>query len=254
MSVVICYSCDLFSMIATDTRISYGRRMDDAIKFTDDNEKLEDLPDMGWLAGAGAHSFIEIMKDKLRQSIITSNEQVKNLFIESYSEIEELNIYDKNTLDITGIATSWIGFNPKISLLPLFRVGIFSSKTIYEKIAAPMLEKNMIYILYPYEYIIDDKRIDEFEKKYSLNYIFDGDYYKFIYLISCMFKEITANSKSVSNICDMGIMNFANNGIQKIRIKENVNHLIADYNNGYRNTKFEVVWSIQLDNRLVGTT
>lgn len=232
-------------MIATDTRISYGRSMGQTKEFNDDNEKLQSLNDMGWIAGAGAYSFIQIMQEKLRNSKITLNEQIKQLFIESYSEIEKLNIYDKKTLDVTGIVASWIAFDPNVSILPLFRVGIFSKKTISEEMAAPMLEKNIIHLFYPYEYLVDKSIIDEFGKKYPPNYIFDGDYNRFIYQISCIFKEIASNSKSVSSTCDIGIMNIDNNGINKIQVKEDVNHLIDDYKNDYKNTKFEVVWSTQ---------
>jgi hypothetical protein len=219
--------------------------MGQTVKFSDDNVKLVNLPDMGWIAGAGAHSFIEIMKDKLQNSLITSNEQVKQLFLESYREVEKLNIYDKDTLDVTGIAASWIGFNPEVSVLPLFRVGIFSDKTVSDEIAAPMLEKDMIYLLYPYEYMIDKEKVNTFEVKFPLKYIFDGDYNTFIYKISCMFKEISSNSKSVSSVCDIGIMTIDNNGIHKIQVKEDVDHLIDDYKNDYKNTHFELVWSTQ---------
>lgn len=232
-------------MIATDTRISYGRSMGRTSLFCDDNDKLLNLDDMGWMAGAGAYSFIEIMQDKLQDRRIISNEQVKDLFIESYCEIEKLNIYDKETLDTTGIAVSWISFNPEISWLPLFRIGIFSNKTILEETPVPMMEKNIIYLLYPFEYIVDKEKINEFNRKYSLNYVFDGDYNKFIYTIACIFNEIASNSKSVSKICDIGLMNIDSNGIQKISIKEDVDHLLGDYKNNYENTNFNVVWSTQ---------
>lgn len=63
MSVVINYTCDYFSLIATDTRITYKNNTNEVLHWEDGREKLINLPNIGWTAGVGLAHFLDKFKE-----------------------------------------------------------------------------------------------------------------------------------------------------------------------------------------------
>lgn len=59
MTVVINYVSKYISVIATDTRIVYGRDGGKSGNYSDNNEKLISLKNMGWTSGVGLSEFLD---------------------------------------------------------------------------------------------------------------------------------------------------------------------------------------------------
>lgn len=60
LTVNIGYASKCLSIIVTDRRINYGKNQE--FGYSDNNNKLVNLKDMGWATGAGLASFWIVLK------------------------------------------------------------------------------------------------------------------------------------------------------------------------------------------------
>lgn len=240
MSVVLCLKSTLFSIVTTDTKICWRNIFDESVNDTSDNEKLLDLK-VGWFAGAGASDLIDDVGLSLSEMVYIDTNKLKNIYSKSYTANIEKAEYDKYWLDITAIVTSWIQYDQKP-----FKIGIVGFNLETNQIQAREPDENNIELLWPKEYIEDHSKILALIQKFN-NFPCDT-LYSCMNQIFCIFKEITENSKSVSETCDTGILVCDNNSLKKIRITDNIDRLIADYKNDYSNITQKLVWSFPLQN------
>ncbi len=239
MSVVICYKSNFLSLILTDTRISYGYSMDgEIVEYTDNNEKLIELP-IGWCAGAGIHEFIDDIKDGLLNNEIENIPQVTNVYKNTYSKFKKYTNYSEKDINISAVAVSYIG-KCENEITPNFNIILLNEKTIDGDKYAIVNNEN-IYILFPIEYIKDKHLVDILKSKFLLHYDFDGDINKLIKYILEIFEEISKNSNTVSEICDIGLMAVSEGILYKIRINNNLETLLKDINNNELSKHFQII-------------
>lgn len=66
MSGVIGYVTDQFTILITNTRITFERNAE--FGWDDDNKKLVSIPNLGWATGVGVFDFISRFYDKLTKA------------------------------------------------------------------------------------------------------------------------------------------------------------------------------------------
>ena len=211
MSVVLCYSCNEYSILATDTRgISFDGKKDDTCK-----KLLEHK--YGWLANVGfsllSHPLMNLLNEAdLEDDILDLLTESYNKLIQLWNEPEEIYMLQKSI-----VAVSWIG--NKITILQY-------KKAPNTKAVITDIEKNKIYILYPPEYSKFPKKVCLLRNKYN-EFNFIGEITECVLQICKIFKEIASNSDSVSNICEIGVLINQN----RITYKDDVDRIISTFEN-----------------------
>lgn len=240
MSVVIAYSTDVLSIILTDKRVSFGKYAE--FGYSDDGEKLINLSDMGWAAGAGVSEYLYDLKQNL------SSENIKDVkdIINVYQKISNTYFidpnYSKEDIDMSAVVASWLGFDEKICFFK-FNVGILSSQHISEN-GIKTLSPNQIFTLYPIDYLDNQNKISSLLSKHGCEHQFDGDINKLYEKIFGLFREIAEDSKYVSTTCDIGLHLIQKDGVYKIKLSGEINELMNELKEGRIQERYEVVSAI----------
>lgn len=225
MSVVIGYVSDYFSIVMTDTRITYGK---DAEMGWDDNyEKLVSIPNMGWATGVGVFDFIDKFNRKLGKMEQTTIPIMEKLFEKTLEQEKHNHEFLKDFIDSTVITCSWVGMQEDKSK---FRVGLFNKEHFGHRLVE--LGTHHITILYPYDYLEELSKVEDIEKRFSMYTEFDGNFASLLQHLLQIFAEISANSSGVSTICDIGIQVNLDNDFYKFQLKEDVRPLIKAAKDG----------------------
>ncbi|WP_316569612.1 hypothetical protein [Neobacillus sp. YIM B06451] len=224
MSVVINYVSEFISIIATDTRISWGKNAE--YGYDDDNEKLVDLPQMGWTSGVGLGWFLDTFKENLAAEEISNPAQIEEIYSQAIMETMESRPGFEEEINKSALAASWIGLSEERDKV-FCRIGLLNKELFGEVIK--LLPFNQLFVLYPWEYLENPERANEFEGRYSFYHEFDGDIIAILKKICSMFDELS-ETKSVSKICDIGVQFIAPDGIYKIRIREDIQLIIDELN------------------------
>lgn len=234
MSVVIGYVSDYFSIVMTDTRITYGKNAE--MGWDDNVEKLVSIPNMGWATGVGVFDFINNFNRKLAKLKNTTTIIIEELFEKTLEHEKNNNEYLKAQFDSTVITCSWVGKEENKSK---FRVGFLNKEHFGNRLME--LGNNHITILYPYDYLADLRKVDNIEKRFNMYTEFDGNLGKLLQHLLQIFAEISANSFGVSRICDIGIQVYLDNDLYKFHLKEDVRPLIKAAKDGTLLNKLSVV-------------
>lgn len=234
MSVVIGYVSDYFSIIMTDTRITYGK--DAEMGFDDNNEKLVSIPNMGWAAGVGVFDFIHKFNRKLGKMKHTTVQVIEELFEKTLEQEKHKHEFIRDYIDSTVITCSWVGAQDNKNK---FRVGLLNNEHFGNRLVE--LGQNHITVLYPYDYLDDLSKVENLEKRFSMYSEFDGNLEKLLQYLLQIFAEISANSYGVSRICDIGIQVYLDNDLYKFQLKEDVRPLIKAAKDGTILNKLSVV-------------
>jgi hypothetical protein len=220
MSIVITYVSDVISIIATDSRVSYGKHNE--FGFSDNNEKLHNLPLMGWYAGVGLHDFLELFKEKIEVLNITDTDKIVSVYKQTLEEFENQKPLSLKYINRSVLACSWIGFSEVKGVL--MRVGFLSKDHFNDDIA--LLGKNKIHILYPIEYIENPQIAMSFEENNLMTHDFDNNLYSIFTKILNMFHSIVPTTQCISTICDIGVQCLTKEGLYKLRIRGDVEMLL----------------------------
>lgn len=234
MSVVISYTTDNLSIIATDTRVTYGKKT----SFYNDNElKLLKLPhtSMGWISGVGFGCFLDYAKN------IICSKKFKNPieFINEYQLILEKSYHkyavDKEDINKSIIAMSFSSIEENELV---FRV-IYLSKQ-FDNLVYP-INKNEINILYPIDFIEEKNKVKSLNEKYNFKYQSNGDIVEIIQYILRVFEHISLESDKVSKICDLGIHSYNQDGFYKLHVKGSVEKLLEKIENNTLISEIEII-------------
>lgn len=234
MSVVIGYVSDYFSIVMTDTRITYGKEAE--MGWNDNYEKLVSIPNMGWATGVGVFDFIHKFNRKLAKMKNTTVRIMEELFERTLEQEKHKHEYLKEHFDSTVITCSWVGNEENKSK---FRVGLFNKEHFGNRLVE--LGNNHITILYPYDYLDDLSKVEKIERRFSMYTEFDGNLANLLQHLLQIFAEISANSYGVSKICDIGIQVYLDNDLYKFQLKEDVHPLIKAAKDGTILNKLSVV-------------
>lgn len=227
MSVVINYASKYIALIATDTRITWGKHGE--FGYTDGNEKLIDLHDLGWAAGAGLSSFLDSFKKKLGEEDIRNTDRIKEIFDEIYDNEVKQYPYYQGEIDQSVASASWLGMSNDDIFL---RVGIFS-KSIEGTMGFMLNDR--FYLFYPSNYLEDLKLVRDFENNNDLIFTYDymnpSSLQQLIQKVVIMFKQISESSEGVSKDCDIGIICLSREGVQKLKGSFNLSSFDEESNN-----------------------
>ena len=234
MSVVIGYVSDYFSIVMTDTRITYGKNAE--MGWDDHHEKLVSLPNMGWATGVGVFDFILKFNKNLAKTKVATVKIIEELFEKTLEHEKYKNVNLKEHFDSTVITCSWVDKGENKSK---FHVGLLNKEHFGNRLVE--LGNHHITILYPYNYLDDLNKVDNIEKRFNMYREFDGNFGKLLQHLLQIFAEISANSFGVSRICDIGIQVFLDHDLYKFQLKEDVIPLIKAAEDGTILNKLSVV-------------
>jgi hypothetical protein len=225
MSVVIGYVTDQFSIIMTDTRITYGKNAE--YGWDDNYEKLVSIPRMGWATGVGVCDFIENFNKILSRVAFGTVGKLEEIYVNTLEKEKQKNECPLDHIDSTVITCSWLD---KEDNRKRCKVGLFCNEHFGKNLKE--LVQHQINILYPFDYLDDINKVEAIEKRYSKIEECDGNLEKLMEHLLLIFAEISANSFSVSSICDIGIHLLKNNDVCKLKLKEEIRPLIKAAQNG----------------------
>jgi hypothetical protein len=234
MSVVIGYVSDYFSIVMTDTRITYGKGAE--MGYDDNHVKLLSIPNMGWATGVGVFDFIHKFNRKLGKMEHTTVQIIEELFEKTLEQEKHKLEFLRDYIDSTVITCSWVGTEDNKNK---FRVGLLNKEHFGNRLVE--LDQNRITVLYPYDYLDDLSKVENLEKRISMYTEIDGNLGMILQYLLQIFAEISANSYGVSNICDIGIQVYLDNDLYKFQLKEDVRPLIKAAKEGTILNRLSVV-------------
>lgn len=238
MTTVISYVTELFSIIITDNRINFGPNQEGG--YEDGHLKLINLKDMGWASGAGLSDFLDEIKNRLSTKEIRTTDDIKKEFSEALKMQKSKEPYFVGYIEESVVVTSWLGATESNIFL---RVGALSEKHFGTSIVS--LEKGLIDIVYPGDYLDYVDKISVLKEKHELK-IEQDDFGFVLKSMFKIFKHISLNSNQVSKTCDVGIMIFLEDGLYKLKISGEIKELIDELTNGNINSRIEVISAITL--------
>jgi len=206
MTVILSYSCNDYSIIATDTRASSGK----SGPFNDNAQKLQSTS-YGWITGMGSILLASQLKEEIDKGTVNSISDLESAFIDVHHQI--LRFFgdtNDNRLNNSYVILTWSKF---ILQLRYKTEPVLSTE-------CNRIRDNWIHILYPPEFISDKTKYDQFASEFDFE--FWGTLNACILQILKMFKAISLCSDYVSDICDIGILS---NGVI-YQIRENIDVLI----------------------------
>lgn len=229
MTVVLCYNTDCFSIIATDTRMMSRKIPVQGKPPNDNNYKLFEMNN-GWGAGAGCSELINDVLIKTRQARLSTQEEMRKLYSDCIIDHIKRIRYPANELNDTAIAISELIYG---SLEKMFvpQIHVYSLLRQFE----PTIDKNMLFILYPVEYIKNIDLVKELHCHFDMK--LGNDLNQCVYKMCDIFNAIQMSSDCVSKTCDIGIISIENNRLCQIRIRDIVNNIIRDVSNGFQNAE-----------------
>jgi hypothetical protein len=225
MSVVIGYVSDQFSILMTDTRITYGKNAE--FGWDDNYEKLVSIPRMGWVTGVGVSDFIERFNEKLSKVAFGTVRKLEEMYVNTLEKEKQISECPIDHIDSTVITCSWLEY---VDNRKRCKVGLLCNEHFGKNLKE--LVHHRINILYPFDYLDNLNKVEDIERKYCHIANFDGNLEKLVGHLLLIFAEISSNSFSVSSICDIGIHIFKNNIVMKLKIKEEIRPLIKAAQNG----------------------
>jgi hypothetical protein len=224
MTVVLCYTTDVLSLILSDKRVSYGRYAE--FGFSDDYLKLVNLPEMGWAAGAGAGDYLDQLKETLANTEILSVADIMKVYQAVTTSFSSNSFYSEQDIKNSAVVASWIGYDEQTEFIK-FRMGILSSDHIGKEGIAS-LNDNQIFTLYPIDYVEDTSKVSDVLNKYGEEHHFDGDLNALFEKVFSIFEEISRTSDFVTSTCDIGLQLLQNDGIYKIKFSGEISELLQE--------------------------
>ncbi|TRM10705.1 hypothetical protein FH966_02670 [Lentibacillus cibarius] len=196
---------------------------------------------MGWAAGVGLADYLDTLKTNLAKRNVEHTDDI----IKVYKETFQSNASSKRLKSDSVLAFSWLGFTQNQLL---FRIGYLGEKDFGNNIA--ITKNNIFNYLHPYEYVVDQTKVENFFNKFEDKYDFDGDLNSLLKKLLERFNYFAKDKdvKSIDDICDIGIQLFTNDGIVKIRIKEQVDILLKAIDEGDVSNYFKLIDVITLSN------
>lgn len=239
MTVVINYYSDFLSIIMTDRRISYGPNAE--LGFSDDHQKLINLKEMGWAAGAGLSDYLTRLKDRLSESTITSVSEIMDI----YENIKTSSIEDDPDSEfdihqsIVSFSLRQFDYETKMFKFP---IGLLNEMHVHED-GITLVPPDTIHIIYPTDVYLDKKHRERIAETHEVTYKFDG-IEQLMHRLLTAFLDISTISRFVSEECDLGIEILLKEGICKFKLAGNIHDLLQASNENRLNEKLELVSKI----------
>jgi hypothetical protein len=229
MSVVINYVSKYIAIIASDTRINYGRNAE--FGYSDDNIKLVNLPNMGWCSGVGYHDFLELFKNKLAQFELSDPREIETIFNESIEQaIVDSMLLHIEDINSSAVSFSWVSTTPEDIFC---RIGLMSKQYFDNNLM--LMNEGEFHIFYPGEYLDNLNIVSQFKETFNLQFQLAHDdpdlLSKLINRTLSMYNYISNQAQTVSRTCHIGILLLSQQGIDKFRSIVDVDLLEAQGGN-----------------------
>jgi len=237
MTINISYVTQGMSMIISDRRLSRGLKGE--YGYTDDNEKLINLKEMGWASGAGLYNFIKPFNQKLSEATIEKIEDI----IDIYEEVLQQTItnYPQYQKEIEKSIVSFSFHNFDFTKKAFqFHVGILKREYVGEN-GIKLVPDDVYYIIPPSDfnpYIKEKANVNKQIKKGN------NQFEDILKQGLETFKEVSLDSKFVSKECDIGIHTLARDGIYKFKLSGEVNELLRKLNEGSIKEEIKLIHKI----------
>lgn len=225
MTLVIGFVSEKYSLIASDTKITYANNILEPTY----RSKLVSLSGlMGWSSGTGLGQFLDRLKEKLKNKDISNiNNLEKDVMVIFNTTVKEFlnDGYSKNDIYRSAISFSTACvINGEIFNM----IGYISEK--WTKGELYFIDPNSFHLMYPDKY--SQENIDKFTKKYKLENVNNNINSVLIQTLE-MFNEISkASSENVSRECEIGLQYIDNDIVHKRLLVINMD----DYENGKNDT------------------
>lgn len=216
MTVAITYVNDHFSIIATDTRISFGEDAD--VGYYDSILKLRSMPyPLGWCTGLGFSSYIDNFKELTTKNYIRNTDEMKNICKIACERTLAENPGKLSDIEDSAIVGSWVMNTSAGNTCVIGNICFKNSEANIEYAG-----DNIYGIGYPSDFSDEDKA--QLITKYNLNVLQTGELNQIINTILSIFNEISMRSSAVSQICEIGIQ--LKNGLRKLSLSGNIEELL----------------------------
>jgi len=220
MTVVIGYLNEHFSIIATDTRLSFEKNSTgDASTYTDRILKLRSMPyPLGWCAGSGFTGYIDIFKDSITKCYMRNIDEIKNICISAREKALQQYPDKLDDIENSKIFGSWpLNIDTGVSC----EIGFI--RFINGVITLDHITKNTYFIGYPAD--AKAEYIEQLTIKYDVGAVsHDGDLNQVINRILQIFNKISMQSSDVSRICEIGIQ--LKKGLRKLSLSGEIEELL----------------------------
>lgn len=236
MTVVISFANQNMSIIMSDDRINYGNQQE--FGYSDGDTKLIDLPNMGWVSGAGLSDFLNEFKQILAASEPSDTKELNKLYKKAVENSKVLKPVYSDFIQKSVAVASWVSRDLDFEEM-FFRVGVFSEKHFGLEVA--ILEPGNILITYPGDYLDDLDKVKVIESNHKLEINDDTDFYEILRIMFEVFKEISSDSIYCSTNCDVGIQALQADGIYKMKISGEISFLLESLKLNELNESTEIV-------------
>ncbi|NQX63269.1 hypothetical protein [Paenibacillus qinlingensis] len=218
MTVVINYLSNNYSIVATDTRLTFNTN-----EYRDDIIKLRSLPiPLGFVAGVGFSTFLERYKDFMAFPISGAID-IKARLLEAARQIIIETPEHKFGVENSEVYVSWITNDGKNNYC---KIGVMATQPAQKEDEIFYIKENTMHIAYPSKF--PKEKIAEIEEKHLIlngNYL---DLWAAINLVITIFRDISFESDGVSYLCHIGIQVLDGANIRKYIAIENVIRLIEN--------------------------
>lgn len=235
MTAIISYANEYCSIIITDNRVNYGYNQEGG--YEDGHLKLINLPDMGWVSGAGLADYLDILKLKLASSEIHYVADIEKVYEEVITAFKDVEPYWEDKIDASVMVASWVGFDGEKLV---FRVGTMSKKHFDYNLMR--IKENTFHIVYPGDFLSDESKIDHLNDVFKLDET-DDDFFINLANMLKIFNHISLNSVQVSDTCDIGIQVLLNDDVYKFKISGDIEELISKAESEDLEEEMEIVSS-----------
>ena len=196
MTVVLGIVSDDWSILMTDTRMTLkdtgNREYDDSVV------KLKSLNyPHGWYAGTGYSPYIDALYHLASRSLISSSDQYLNAMAQVIIELVKEQEHDISDILRSTCLRTFINAD-QIDLEILF---VNQSTGITNAYTYP---KEHLLVLFPADYTLEMQAF--LKQKYQIEEFHRDSFENNAAKLLNIFKEISINSDSVSDICEIGIM------------------------------------------------
>lgn len=234
MTINISYVTQGMSMIISDKRLSHGLKGE--YGYTDGNEKLINLKEMGWASGSGLYNFIEPFNQKLSKTTIEKIEDVMDIYEETVRQT--VNQYPQYQEEIEKSIVSFsfhnFDFNEKEFK---FHIGILKREYLSDH-GIREVPNNVFYIIPPSDFTPYVKKTAHTNQQIKRN---NNQFEDILKEGLEIFKELSVDSRFVSEECDIGIHTLLKDGIYKFKISGEVNMLLEKLDEGLIKERIKLI-------------
>jgi hypothetical protein len=224
MSMVLCYYCDNYSIIATDTRNSQTEYNGEVSDFDDNDVKLHNLIHLGWAAGVGHNWLIKTFD----YDGVTPYTDTAELMERAHSKMKEIgsNLHDREMIAKTDkdilekyLDTTCIALSNRTKP---FQIDIITGDQRTKR-----MQMRELYGLFPIDYINDPTKLRAIKSKYFSQLVPDNNLDDAVKFMAVVFQEVSKESPWVSDTCDIGIIRHMFTGeVVKYRLRKQVDEII----------------------------